>query len=535
MINKKLFVLLVFLLFILHISFVCAVECNETDTTVEIHNNYYELSVNNSNEENFEYELNDNIVVFNENSLDFNQGDKIPITIDSSEDGILTVLIDDEMYGSWNFLNRETILIPTYNSASFYNSSIKNIDVGIHNISLIFKFNNFNNYEPIVSKEDSHLNFQFNKYTQDVLNNSVYTFSSTLNIHKKEKTIHISLLDKYPTYYDSIGFDVFMLLYGIDEDVNAWKDKNIYSFGIIISDKEGVIYKENRYVGEDYYFSPPEFDSNGIPCHNVSHSLCQIPGITHDIVRKLGICNLTIINFADGTQDSVLFNLYKFYFDLDDLFYTVNNDSITIQYNCFHFPEGFISVDGIYKFISSINGICDLSFVNLNPGVHVMTLNCSGTEFSEQIFYQMTFEINDSGIINNLSDNKLLNIINITLVNVSFNFFHYMFLNGNCAFLSFNSKYGLIEFPEWSIIENLNKKNDEDKFGDVSKVGSESSPVGDNSGGSSSSGSSCDVKSYEISKKPVSKSNDLFIQIGITFVSCMSFIVGFSRFKNKNK
>ena len=58
--------------------------------------------------------------------------------------------------------------------------------------------------------------------------------------------------------------------------------------------------------------------------------------------------------------------------------------------------------------------------------------------------------------------------------------------------------------------------------------------VGGDSGGSGSSCGYSDVKSYEISKKPISKSNDLLSLFGITFVSCMSFMVGFYRFK-KNK
>ena len=134
MFNRKLFfILLVVSLFVLHISSVCAVDSNQTHT-IETNDNH-KLSINNTKHEHIS--KNDD---FKDNSLDFNQGDKIPITIDSLEEGNLTVLIDDEVYyyKSWILLGIETINIPTYNPSSFYNSSIKNIGVGTHKISLVF-------------------------------------------------------------------------------------------------------------------------------------------------------------------------------------------------------------------------------------------------------------------------------------------------------------------------------------------------------------------------------------------------------------
>lgn len=89
MFNKKLFVLLVFLLLILHISFVSAVESNETGV-IENDTDYEPIIHDDENDfDDEDYDV---------TMIDFNQGDKIPITIDSPVEGNMTVLIDNKIY-----------------------------------------------------------------------------------------------------------------------------------------------------------------------------------------------------------------------------------------------------------------------------------------------------------------------------------------------------------------------------------------------------------------------------------------------------
>ena len=252
MFSKKLFIFLVLLLFVSHVSFISAVECNQSDA-IEI-NGTDLLSVNTGDEKDYLCELDDldEYDDYDETIIDFNQGDKMPITIDSPVKGNLTVFIDNAYYGTWDFSKNETIFISTYNPNSFYNSSIKNIDIGYHELSLIFNLNSFNNYVPEVYEEDSHLKFMFHECEGDFLNHKyTYTHTSSLTIFEKRKTIHISLLPYYyfdPVliYYAGVGLDITF------DNIN-FKEKNKHSFGFILSDSTGkVILKKNMKITDSF-------------------------------------------------------------------------------------------------------------------------------------------------------------------------------------------------------------------------------------------------------------------------------------------
>lgn len=518
MFNRKLFfILLVFLLFVLHISIVCAVDSNQTHT-IETNDNH-KLSINNTKHE---YISNDDD--FKDDSLDFNQGDKIPITIDSPKDGNLTVLIDGEVYyyTSWILLGSETIYVPTYNPSSFYNSSIKNIGVGNHKISLVFTLNTFNNYVPVVSKDGSNLKFKFQTYTDDTLDTKyTYTHNLILNIHEKRKTINVSIHTK-PMYYDSIvlgiGFDKDTLIDMLQDDTY------LNLFGIILSNNGKILDK-------GAYTFTTSFDMDLIQ-KAYSNFIYHFRGINFLVESVLGICNLTVVNFADGTTDTVLFNVSKFITGIPKIECVINGFDATF-YGHHLYTKLFFNIGNVHKFISSPDEynpheyFWNVTFVNLSPGVHVLRLYYPETDFIKQFSYNWTFEIPGSS---NVPEN-----INIS-GNHSFNMFPNMLLTNGGAFLFFSQNDGMLNIEDFTIIDDSGVRNSESNLGTGSNSIDKSNSIGSDSGnsGSSESSSLSNKKSYEIQEKSTSKVIDnSLIKLGLIIILTISFMLGFVRFKKR--
>ena len=515
MFNRKLFfILLVVSLFILHISSVCAVNSNETHA-IEF-NKEYDLSVKSDSKQGYVSKIGGSA----DNRLDFNQGDKIPITIDSPKEGNLTVLIDDEVYyyKSWILLGIETINIPTYNPSSFYNSSIKNIGVGTHKISLVFNLNTFKNYVPVVSNDGSNLKFKFQNYTDDTLDNKyTYTHNLTLNIHEKRKTINASIVNK-PMYYNMLDFSI-----ELDKDtlMDMLKDDTYLNhIGIIISNIEKTLYKDADNI---MTFSDIEF----IQRAHFDYSFA-LTGIFSDVESVLGICNLTVVNFADGTRDTVLFNVSKFITGIPEIKCVVNGFDVTF-YGDQYYTKIFVNIGNEHKFISVpwTDNFWNVTFVNLSPGVHVLRLYYPETDFIKQFSYNWTFEIPGSS---NVPEN-----INIS-GNHSFNMFPNMLLTNGGAFLFFSQNDGMLNIEDFTIIDDSGVKNSESKLGSGSNSIDKSNSIGSDSGnsGSSESSSLSNKKSYEIQEKSTSKVIDnSLIKLGLIIILTISFMLGFVRFKKR--
>ena len=515
MFDRK-FVVVIFLLFIMHVSFVSANECNETDTILEIDDNQC-MSVNNDSicENDSVYDD------YDESILDFNQGDKIPITVDSPVEGNLTVLIDNEIYGIWSFSKNETIYIPTYNSASFYNSSIKNINVGDYKMSLIFKLNTFNNYIPIISEEDSHLNFQFHIYDDIILNNKyTYTHNATLTIFEKRKTVELFINSEY-YYHVSVNCGV-----GVGLDISfsniSWKDRyENYSFGLILSDQSRTLFKKDIGILEANHLGEfiESYEESKVWCV----FLYDFPGLSHDILRNIGVCNLTVINFVDGTSDSILFNVSKFYNYVEKMDCIIQDSDVTFYFYQY-FPRIFISVDEIGKFISPINNCWNVTFTGLSPGVHVMKLYYINSDYSKEFLCNVTFKIHGGN--DNFYDNTL------HFNNISYNMFGDMVLSDNDGLFSSS---GVLNFQDMDMIVNSDSR-----FNGIEGIGKFNNNAASISvGGSMADGfsdGSDNVKSYEVSKKSVSESKDnLLTKLCLTLISCMSFIGGYVRFEKNEK
>ena len=506
------------------ISFVNATESNETNTAVKIDENH-ELFIDDT-EKNLVSEI-DNM---DSDVLEFNQGDKIPVSIDSPVDGNLTVLIDDELYGLWCFSKSETIFIPTYNPASFYDLSVKNIDVGTHKISFIFNLNTDNDYVPIVSDEYSQLTVKFQKYDNNILNNRYkYTYVSTLNINKKEKTINISIDNQ--DYYIGVDYEVFMLLTDINDYYDAWKDKR-YSFGTIISNNDEIIYKNDKYIGDGYHWMP-QSDENGLPA-SISWYTFDVKGISYDVC-ELGVCNITVISFIDGTSDSALFNISKFCPCIDNLECIVHNSNVTFNFRyTWFFPEVWVNVDEVDKIVSpkygefnehSNVGQFSVTFNDLSDGVHVLNMYAPESDFSEMFSYNFTFKINSIGHMNEaitLISTSYIDYDSISNITIVFNG-GIIGVIGNSAIL--NGVYS-------TLTKSSNTNNGNREWGDeFTLIGFDGGDIG-----SKSSEDSTNIKAYEIQTKSVSKSIDnLLIKSCLIIILTISFMVGFVRFKKCNQ
>ena len=523
MFSKKLFIFLVLLLFVSHVSFISAVECNQSDA-IEI-NDTNLLSVNTGDEKDYLCELDelDEDDDYDETIIDFNQGDKMPITIDSPVKGNLTVFIDNTYYGTWDFSKNETIFISTYDHNSFYNSSIKNIDIGYHELSLIFNLNSFNNYVPEVYEEDSHLKFMFHECEGDFLNHKyTYTHTSSLTIFEKRKTIHISLLPYYyfdpvMIYYAGVGLDITF------DNIN-FKEKNKHSFGFILSDSTGkVILKKNMKITDSinifrYVLDPWSDDPVGIDCE----FWYDFPMLGHDILREMGVCKLTVINFIDGTNDSIMVNISKFFSYYEKIDCVIHGSDVTFYFYQF-FPKVFIGMDDNGAYFSPKEDKWNVTFVNLNPGTHVMRLYYLTQDYSKELLYNFTFKIN--GISENDFNNDSSNIV--PLNDFSINIFPYKIMD-NGGFLFTNAEYAVLDFQDNVLIKDSSLNNIEPDLDGEFISNGENGDIGTSDGGGD--GSSSNTKSYEIFENSHPSKDDMLAKLGVILFSCMSFMIGYTRF-----
>ena len=189
--------------------------------------------------------------------------------------------------------------------------------------------------------------------------------------------------------------------------------KEFSYLGIIFSDRTRILYKDNLDIRDAFEIKKDYV--NGVQKTFISFSI-PIPGITYDVVHKLGICNLTVVNFADGTQDSVLFNVSKFYTKYPDKIDSIIGESSITCYFYQHITKIFVSIGNIHKFISIYDDSeyeWNVTFVNLNAGTHVMNLYHPETDFIRQFSYNITFEIkgfnHDKNTINSIQNNTFFN------------------------------------------------------------------------------------------------------------------------------
>jgi len=477
------------LLVILQISCVNAQNDNDTDVINQTMD-YPEFS-NNDNLQNDENQSQIGEV----NKIEFNQGDKIPISINGRAEGNLKVLVDDKEYDSFNFKHRETIYISTYHPESFFNSSIMNINPGLHNVSLIFDFkSSFKYYVEGHIDENSTLNFYFApNFSEHVLNN-MYTFNFSLNILKK-KTIHITdfvfvNLCEYGEY--KVHLDNY--------DENNYND----TFGIIISKKDEIFYKK--------------------ACYNLWADSLMTGGLDSPV--DVGIYNFTVVNLVDGTIDEVIFKTIKYRPKLN-ITHIINESNILfhiINPMPSYWPWCYIKVDNITKeeVITTEydeDGVLDVSFENLSAGIHTVTIYCPEDECAEAFFYEMTFEIED-----NHTDSKEENSTSVNQTDSNVTNTTIPIINGNSTGNTTNPFRG-------SGKNHINIGKSNKYYNKNSKKVFVTPAIGEISD-SSSSQEPLSHKSYEISKKSVSKPiNNLVTELWLIVISFISLLFGYFKFK----
>jgi len=494
MFNRKFFVFLIFIIFILQISLVTAQDNNDAqinETTKA--QDYPELSANNHSM-NTDYRSN----TTNHNTqMEFNQGDKIPIHINTPVEGNFTVFVDNKEYNTYNFTKHGTIYVPTYNPESFYNSSKMNIDIGLHNISLIFNFKYPCQYAAdIFLDKNSTLNFKFHAgYDFSLLNNTyTYTYNSTINILKKESTIHIVDF----IYYDLLQYGE----YEIHVDNLKEEEFSFDSFGIIISNKHNILHKQifaNIWVDDK--------TSVGL-----------------DILNETGYYAFAVINLADGTTDKIVFKAKK-YQPILYITHNINESTITthiINPLSSYFVYGSISVDNITKeLIMSFEDdpLYNISFENLSAGIHKLKIYCPESSDSEPFYYETTFEIkyvpyNENNTSINQNTTLLNNTTNITTI------------TGNTTSNGTNS------FNESGKNNNIFQNKNRNK-NDIKSKEKVESALG-NIKSSSSSEDLSNQKSYEISQKSTKKAiNNPLTQIGIIIILIISLMIGYFKYEKK--
>jgi len=494
MFNRKLFVFLIVIIFILQISLVTAHDNNDVQINKTAKSqDFPELSANN-------HSLNTNHksnATNHDNQMEFNQGDKIPIHINTPVEGNLTVFIDNKEYNTYNFTEHGTIYVPTYNPESFYNSSKMNIDIGLHNISLIFNFKYSCQYAAdIFLDKNSTLNFKFHAdYDFSLLNNTyIYTYNSTINILKKESTIHITkLIFKNLCQYGE---------YEIHVDNLKEEEFSFDSFGIIISNKHNILHKQ---------IFPNIWADDKI-------------SIGLDTINNIGDYTFTVINLADGTTDKIVFKAKKYQPKLN-ITHNINGSNITIhivnpEFN--YFAHGIITINNITKefiMLDDDDPLYNISFENLSAGIHKLKIYCPESSNAEPFYYETTFEIkyvqnneNNTSIIQNTTlPNNTTNITTITGNTTS---------NGTNSFNESGKNNNIFQN------KNRNKNDIKSKEKIESALGNIKS--------STSSEDLSNQKSYEISQKSTKKAiNNPLTQIGIIIILIASLMMGYFKYEKK--
>lgn len=500
----------------------CSYASNETNIlndTVNTHS--IDLESDNYSEGSFDDEKSDidNITIYYGERIDINE-DYDELDWDFDKHCNCTVYIDNKLV---NFIHdfKSDRTINMYNYDYYNDVFLKSIypNVGSHNISIIFEFDTPQKYDIALKQykdesEDRYicnvLLFQFNVNNASEAKKR-YSYNTTLNILKKDKTVHITNISSFATYHDyPLSYDIFVL-------------NGCYIF---ISNETGIIL---------FYHS-----SNG-------KSNLFFVGLENKI--RPGVYNFTVVNEYDNTFDSALFNLYN---DLNvNVTYNIEGNDVIFnvdgwcEFNCYLAFELFKIINETYETYGDI--IKEISIKNNNYKLNfdVCFNNIENNYYSASIcridlidgsyygicdfsFYINNTSVNETEIIiGDVSDvNETDNVSDIVEKNVSNNY------NGNNTDGDGTGGNGTgdnLNLKGNSTNSNSHKSNvHNDDFKEViSGFGDLESSV--------DSVSSENANSYELIEKSASKSSDnIFSNLGIIILLFIAFMVGFLRFKREN-
>ncbi len=329
-------------------------------------------------------------------NLTINRTDKIHVFYQGSKEALMKVFVDDkEIYRSTVNYMGELFIDTFIPSISVNLENPLDIGEGQHDLRFEFHILDEDCYLiPEVYIADSALHFRF--YTTYHLSspvNYLCTFNTTLNVLEIDKTI--TILKVINRTYDLKSIVLLNLSEG-DDDI-----------GVILSNENGTAYKYDDYI---------YLEENGTAI--LTLELYGDEG--YDIIN-VGLYNITIINFNDGTYDTALVKILKADMKVEE-YESYEKFKVIFTVNPIYAPENMIStitLDGKTKKINkywyfdddSMESEEDIIFDNLIPGEYIVhfhyyyDINYNSIKYSKKITIQKEdsdlhadYEIKDDSI-----------------------------------------------------------------------------------------------------------------------------------------
>ena len=290
----------------------------------------------------------------------------------------LTVFVDDVEIYDENTKDTSINIKTFLPRSSLDETNERDIKVGTHSIR--FDFNALHNYDVEATFKDNTLNFKFKQIGSSSNPDGVsYQLNTSLIVTEKEKTVHILKVKNY-TYFDDTEFVVKMDLYEPEDDED-WDDDEedenpigTQDVGIIVSDKNGIVYKGdslmNVYQRQQWNY---EFENEMLP--------------------KAGIYTIKIINLADNTYDTAQFEVKKanriftkkYTSDEFDVLFTLDFSSCKEDLN----EPCHITLDNKEKVINVKKGLVkskkEVLFEDVDPGVYTATFTLKGNDIYKDV------------------------------------------------------------------------------------------------------------------------------------------------------
>ena len=487
----------------------CSYASNETDilndTVNTISTNAPSFDLESDNYDNNNEDVNSEI-----DNISIYYGERIDIGGDFDEGNNCTVYIDNKLVNFISDLRSGgTINMYNYYYEDFLNSIYP--DVGLHNMSIIFEFDNPQKYDVTMEmyKEDFEdygyiynvLWFHFD-VNDDFKAKKRYSFNTTLNILKKDKTVHITNISSFASYTNPLIYDVI-----VDNPEN--------STVFFISNKTGIVTSDTSFGGMEREYS---FDR-----------------LRHKI--KPGVYNLTVVNTQDNTFDTVSFTLCNDII-INTTYKIEDNDVIlNVELLCEYNTPIQITMSKFINYttydyrtitkeiLANANNhkfnfeICFNDVDNNDYGIYIydyyIIIDC--------IYFTVNYTyVNEEGIGEDISVlNETVNVSDIkrnvsgshNSINVDGNSSNGTGVNSDLKGNSADSnshrshKFDVNEFRE--LIPGFGDFNS-----NIDSISSE------------------DANSYELNKKSALKSSDnMFSNLGIVILLFISFMLGFLRFK----
>ena len=391
----------------------------------------------------------------------------------------------------------------------FLNSIYPN--VGLHNIFIIFEFDTPQKYDVTIEKykdgffdgrcNDNVLRFQFND-NEDSEAKKRFLYNTTLNILKKDKTVHITNISPVATYIHSLYFDVIA-------------DNPGDAFRIFISNETGFIIFDSFSSGSNLY----GFD-----------------GLMHKI--KPGVYNFTVVSYYDSTFDTASFIFYNNLI-INTTYRIIDNDVI-------------LNVELWCEYNTSIR-FCLFKLINETPyDYRVITKEILANDNDHKFNFEICFnDVDNNDYYMYISDYDSYNYLDCFYFTVN-----YTFVYETKIIDDVNDTVNVSDNVEGNVPDGYNSSNavgngnssnldlkgnitnhnsyqshksnvwDDDFRAVISDFGDLVSSV--------DSISSENANSYELIEKSTSKSaSNIFSNLGIVILLFTAFIVGFLYFKRE--